>query len=371
MDKGEPRPENRVVSRGLPFSCAAAMLALPLFGAQSLREVSFMTASPASRPPVVDGSLDDACWGDGVANTNYYTFIRRSETPRRVFEPRTECTVMYDGKCLYIGVRNWETDTKSLRQHRIKDQDPDIWTDDSAELYFDPEAHGESFYRFTVNSLGKCDHLWRMDAANVHHEWVAEGAVAAARVFDDRWEFELAIPWASLKDVRRPSPGTVWTFDHNRYRYPGGEFDGLVDATRGMVSSPGASFTTPHMFGYLYFSTGKEKLDPMTVGRILATKARPPWCIPCGEQLISCSGTKVKADDLTMLLAQEKEKFHQALLELDALNAKDFAKTAGRLRKNVSDAEAIGAMPAIKACMSGSEEIFISRWKILVNLNFN
>ena len=86
-----------------------------------MREVSFMVASPASRPPVVDGALDDACWAEGVANTNYYTFIRRSETPRRVFDPRTECTVLYDAQCLYIGVRNWEKDTKSLRQHRIKD----------------------------------------------------------------------------------------------------------------------------------------------------------------------------------------------------------------------------------------------------------
>ena len=307
------------MSRRLPFLCAA-MLAQPLFGAQSMREVSFMVASHASRPPAVDGVLDDACWAEGVANTNYYTFIRRSETPRRVFEPRTECTVMYDGKCLYIGVRNWEKDTKSLRQQRIKDQDPDIWTDDSAELYFDPEAHGESFYRFNVNSLGKCDHLWRMDAANVHHEWVAEGAVAAAKVFDDRWEFELAIPWASLKDVRCPGPGTVWTFNHNRYRYPGGEFDGLVDATRGMVSSPGASFTTPHMFGYLYFSEGRPPVAEAVLKEV-ASRAKGEWAIEIDgtTYLHDATGTRSVAvpasEAIAARLAEEeaREKKYDAL----------------------------------------------------------
>ena len=251
--------------------------------AQRLREISFMTAMPAKTAPVIDGALDDACWKDGVVYSTYYTFAIKSQTPRRIAEPRTECTVMFDAQRLYIGVRNWEPDVKSLRQYRVKDQDPDLWTDDCAELYFDPAAQGESFYRFIVNSLGKCDHLWRMDAANVHHGWVAEGAAAAAKVFEDRWEFELSIPFASLKDVRPPEPGAIWTFDHNRFRYPGGAFDGRVDESRGMVTSPGASFATPNMFGYLYFSDGRRP-DAKKILAVVEEKARSEWAIEIDGQ---------------------------------------------------------------------------------------
>ena len=340
------------LTAGLIFCLPAALLA-------QMRELSFYEVQPKKSDIVLDGKLDEAAWKDIPVHRDYYEYFKSDPRPSPL---KTEFRMVYDDKGLYMAVINYDDHTDKLKREVTEFDNGWLWTDDCGEFYFDTEANGLGYTKFTINANAARADMRRLDTAVTLEDWSGAGWLASASVNKDSWVLEVFFPWEDLGAVAKAA--SLWQFCHARYAYSSGKFVGAA-------SSPGGNYAATDKFGYLYFSTGKEKLDPMTVGRILATKARPPWCIPCGEQLISCSGAKVKADDLTMLLAQEKEKFHQALLELDALNAKDFAKTAGRLRKNVSDAEAIGAMPAIKACMSGSEEIFISRWKILVNQNFN
>ena len=187
--------------------------------AHALREISFMTAMPARTAPVVDGAVDDACWKDGVANTTYYEFNKVN--PKKYPYP-TSCTVLYDAKGVYVGVVNFDPSVKTLKRNVVKHNDVQTWTDDSAEIYFDLKANGEAYYKYVVNAVGKCDTAWRMDAANYHSSWLSPGRQVAAKIFADRWEFELFIPWEDFHGASMPRPGTVWTFDHNRFRFAGG-----------------------------------------------------------------------------------------------------------------------------------------------------
>ena len=101
-----------------------------------------------------------------------------------------------------------------------------------------------------------------------------------------------------------------------------------------MTSSPGGNYSATDKFGYLYFSDGKTALDPAKIGALLQTKAAVPWCIPCGNILVSCTGNVLKLDELSGLLKQEREKYRLGLMEIAALNDKSSAKPIAALKKD-------------------------------------
>ena len=270
----------------LALALAAAAMAGEAF---ALREISFMTAMPARTAPVIDGSLRDACWKDGAANTTYYEFNKVN--PKKYPYP-TSCTVMYDAKGVYVGVVNFDPSMSTLKRNVVKHNDPQTWTDDSAEIYFDPRANGEGYYKYVVNAAGKCDTAWRMDAANYHSGWLSPGRQVAAKCLDDRWEFELFIPWEDFHGASMPTPGTVWTFDHNRFRFAGG-------SAELSSSSPGAAGAAPQNFGYLYFSDGAA-VQPDKVLEIVKERAKPVWGMEIAGKTYLCDASGLKTIECTL-----------------------------------------------------------------------
>ena len=267
----------------------AAAVAAMAGDAAAFREISFMTAMPAKTAPVVDGAVDDACWKDGAANTIYYEFNKVN--PKK-YAYQTSCTVLYNAKGIYVGVVNFDQSMKTLKRNVVKHNDPQTWTDDSAEIYFDPKANGEGYYKYVVNSVGKCDTTWRMDAANYHSSWLSPGRQVAAKCFGDRWEFELFIPWEDFHGLSKPEAGTVWTFAHLRFRFASGqpEFGS---------SSPGAAGAAPQNFGYLYFSDGAP-VEPQNVLDIVKARAKPVWGMEIAGKTYLCDATGLKAIDCTL-----------------------------------------------------------------------
>ena len=293
---------------------AAAVVVLLSGEAFALREISFMTAMPTKSAPVIDGSLDDACWKEGAANTTYYEFNKVN--PKKYAYP-TLCTVIYDEKGIYVGVVNLDPSMKTLKRNVVKHNDPQTWTDDSAEIYFDAKANGEAYYKYVVNSAGKCDTAWRMDAANYHSGWLSPGRQVAAKMFDDRWEFELFIPWEDFHGLAKPDAGTVWTFAHLRFRFASGqpEFGS---------SSPGAAGAAPQNFGYLYFSDGAP-VEPQKVLDIVKARAKPVWGMEIAGKTYLCDALGLKSiectlEELSRRDAEEKrlrdEKAKAALAEM-------------------------------------------------------
>ena len=269
---------------------AAAVMAAALAGeAFALREISFMTAMPAKSAPVIDGAVDDACWKDGVANTTYYEFNKVN--PKKYVYP-TSCTVIYDEKGIYIGVVNFDPSMKTLKRNVVKHNDPQTWTDDSAEIYFDAKANGEAYYKYVVNSAGKCDTAWRMDAANYHSGWLSPGRQVAAKMFEDRWEFELFIPWEDFHGLAKPEAGAVWTFAHLRFRFASGQPEFAS-------SSPGAAGAAPQKFGYLYFSDGAP-VEPQRVLDIVKARAKPVWGMEIAGKTYLCDASGLKTIDCTL-----------------------------------------------------------------------
>jgi len=258
--------------------------------AANMRELAFQVAMPAKVAPKIDGALDDACWKTATVHPDYYEYL--VPNPRRVTNTKTDCLIVYDAQGVYTGIRNWEDAPEKLRQNCKKNNQQDIWLDDSGEIYYDPDAAGIGYYKFIVNSLGKFDTAWRMDGANMHEDWTCGGCVCAAKVFDDRWEVELFIPWSAFHGRPGPKPGDVWTFNHSRYRF------GKLGWGKGFsTSAPGGSGVSANKFGYLYFSDG-SKPDPKRVLDILEKRLNVDWGISIGGTVYIHDATGTRTTDL-------------------------------------------------------------------------
>ena len=277
-----------------------------------VRELSFMTATRVSDAPAVDGSLADACWRRGRANDVYYEYLKMH--PGRFVERTTACTVLYDGKGVYVGICNDEPNAEDIRRNILKNRDRKTWTDDCAEVHFDPHANGIMFYRFVVNANGVVDSSWRMDAANFDENWSHPGVQAAAQVFADRWELELFVPWTAFGLAAAPEAGTVWTFDHNRFVWLRRQQPLCCS------SAPGASYASPEKFGYLYFSEG-ESPEPETVVNMI-------------ERRLSCDWG-IEIDGATYLHDEEgTRKVGKSLREVSADIAAENARIAAEAETN-------------------------------------
>ena len=293
---------------------AAALMALVgnLF-AVDVAEISFDVAMPAKSAPKIDGALDDACWKEALPHTIYYEYTK--PRPKHKFEGTT-ASIMYDDRGLYVGVCNPEPYPEKLRQKARKNQDAHaLETDDVGEIYLDPAGDAVGFYKFTVNSLGFYGTLWRMDPNNPQPAWKPDGIVAAAKIFKDRWEFELFIPWTALHGRAKARPGEVWRFNHSRFRFTErgwGDFG---------ASAVMASFFSANRFGYLQFSDGTR---PDTDAILAMIEKRVPgyWAVGIDGKsyLHDEDGTreisKTIQETLDDIVAAEKEAKDQALTNL-------------------------------------------------------
>ena len=276
---------------------SASLLVLSLLGAP-MREISLCEAYPAKPAPVIDGRLDEPVWKKAPAYSTYYDF---SAPHRKNPALKTELRLLFNEKGIYVGIVNFEPETKKIChtvEPVVKD-DPNLWRDDCAELYFDPDALGIGFTQFVVNANGAVGDLRRQDRAVVFSDWNGDGWTAKARIHSDRWCAEIFIPWTDLG--RKASCGDLWRFSHIRYAWARG--------FQGISSSIGASFRNADKLGYLYFSDGKESMTAKKAAAQLSGKAALPWCIPFGRTLVvQRAPGKTEFADLANLIAEAEKK---------------------------------------------------------------
>lgn len=347
--------------RKIVFGCMMICFALSVSAQGNLRELSFMTAIKADAPPVIDGKLSDECWKKAVFNKNYYEYIKPN--PKRV-KLKTECAVMYDDNGVYVGIVNFDDDTSKLKQTIIKNHNGEIWKDDSAEIYFDPTATGIPFFCFVVNSLGKYNDFYRMDQANIRYDWNGVGVKAAASVEKDRWTLELFVPWADFG--AKAVPGSMWTFNHNRFKFGSGN---LLCS-----SAPCASFYSADKFGFLYFSDGKP-LDSMKIAGLIKKKLPGLWGLELGGDEVMIHDEKgIHIEKITKSRDQEVAKanaLYEQCVKLASDNKmngflKDLAKVREQLDKEIAAYD--GSFAGIKSFIDIQKSLEAILWKIKIEM---
>jgi len=192
-----------------------------------------IAAVRAAAPPKIDGVLDDACWQNAPAITDFV--LLGKEDPAK---EQTIAKVAYDDTALYIGITCHESQMGKLVATQTKRSDL-VPADDCVEVFLDPNHDRFNYFHFIVNAAGaQFDESG--DGAGVAADWNAVWEAKTTRG-PDSWTAEIAIPLAVLGISSKV--GETWGFDVCRSEKPSGELS--------CWSQTGAKFAVPSAFGDL------------------------------------------------------------------------------------------------------------------------
>jgi hypothetical protein len=184
-----------------PAMQGSAATAQPAFVRPSIRAVRIET----SEAPVIDADLSDPAWAKAAVIDN---FKQRQPNP---YEPATERTVvriLYDANNLYVSFYAYDSRPEEIVVRNMQ-RDGQLFTSDSVMIYIDPGRTRRNAYNFQIGASGG-----RTDELNLNNteeltEWDTIWE-ARARVVQDGWVAEFAIPFKSLS---YESTQTTWGFD--------------------------------------------------------------------------------------------------------------------------------------------------------------
>jgi hypothetical protein len=147
-----------------------------------------------SRPPDVDGDVDDACWRDCQTVTELYPGY--GEAP----DGETEFTFACDADNLYLSAVCYDSAMVDVVAE-IADRDGMIFSEDCVGYFLQPDPDSMTVYQIYVSAAGTVfdqkitfdENMWY----NADRSWDGEYDVATRRL-DDRWSVEITIPLSEI-----------------------------------------------------------------------------------------------------------------------------------------------------------------------------
>lgn len=249
-------------------------------------------------PPVIDGKADDAAWQPVPAVALPYKFSEMTPTPAG---SRSEFKAAFDDANLYLTCTFYRDSDAPLKTNHAGHDDPDLWKDDSTEIYFDTANDGH-FYKFIVNSAGVFTDL-RYTDAGIDYTWEPTHAKVAAAADDKGWSLEMAVPWRDFGLTF--TPGMMCGFEV--LRFSGANWSSWT---------VGASWAHPEKFGYLCFGGGGFLNELQRLLQTLRKTKGDQW------QLVTPAGIlqyQAAAPALETVLAQTNRQLTEARFDVRVL----------------------------------------------------
>ncbi|MEA3401097.1 MAG: sugar-binding protein [Armatimonadota bacterium] len=194
----------------------------------------------AEEPPVIDAGADDACWKGAMVATDFS--VLSSGGAQRAFR-QTTVRAAWDDDALYLHAICLEPDPATITAE-VTTRDGETWMEDAMEVFVQPDPGSAQYYHFIVNARGTL-----YDERTTDPSYDARARVAA-RIGDEAWRVEMAIPWRDLPGAP-PRPGEAWGFNVGREHRP-------AEPTEWSTWSPLEEglkkFGVPEGFGRLRFS---------------------------------------------------------------------------------------------------------------------
>ncbi len=181
----------------------------------------------------IDGKLDDAAWHSATAVKLFYT---NTGAPAEV---ETTAYLMWDESNLYIAFECKEPEIEKIKAKATVRDEPTFY-DDSVEIFIDPTGNRRSYFHLSTNTIET-----RYDAKTTNTSWNGEWKTAA-KVENDKWTTEIAIPFSTLS-TSEPNVGAEWAINLARNRTTSGNLEYLTWAV------PYGSFHKPDRFGTVVF----------------------------------------------------------------------------------------------------------------------
>ena len=153
----------------------------------------------------IDGVLDDTGWPTAAIATNF-----AEHSPGDQVQPpfRTVVHVAYDDHNLYVAFQCFDEDPSQIRaSFSRRDQ---IFADDNVLIAIDPFGDATRAYEIGCNPYGiQCDLLFSSNGGeDSRYDLIFD---SAARITDEGWEAEFAIPFSSLRFP--DTPEQTWRVD--------------------------------------------------------------------------------------------------------------------------------------------------------------
>ena len=165
-------------------------------------------ATRVASPPILDGRLDEAIWGQADSITDFHQIRPGDGTPP---SERTEVYLVYTDDALYVGARMFDSDPDRIVA-KIARHGQGLGTDDRLVVILDPYNTRRGGYRFETNLNGvRHDALYESVNA-FQSEWTAVWDTASS-VFENGWTAEVEIPFKSISFDRSIN---TWGFNFGR-----------------------------------------------------------------------------------------------------------------------------------------------------------
>jgi hypothetical protein len=177
----------------------------------------------AATPIVIDGKLNDKAWA--AAATAELTFPWESQTGAK---QKTVARLLWDDENLYV---SYECEDADITANFTQRDDP-TYRDDAVEIFINARpSQTVAYIGLEMNARGVLyDYLntdlgggsrvlfKRLNLDDVKVAASLDGTLNERGDKDRGWSLEASIPLANFLEMsRRPQPGTVWTFNLNRW----------------------------------------------------------------------------------------------------------------------------------------------------------
>ena len=184
----------------------ALVLVTGASGEESTGEIPVVRFSKVDTPPVIDGRVDDRCWG---SLPTYGSFTAASPHPGTPSCMSTNVSVCYDDSLIYVGFRCADPNPDEIIV-RSGNRDARL-QGDAVFVILDTFDDNRTGYLFQANAAGAQTDVHIEDDGRVRDDtWDATWR-SGAWIAPDGWEAEFAIP---IREMRFPR-GEVMTWGIN------------------------------------------------------------------------------------------------------------------------------------------------------------
>ncbi|MFQ5754284.1 MAG: carbohydrate binding family 9 domain-containing protein, partial [bacterium] len=170
----------------------------------------YITALRANQRPDIDGHLNDPAW-EAVSFQAH--FLQREPVEGAAATEKTEVGVLYDEQNLYFGIKCYDSEPDRIIAREMR-RDARLTDDDYFALIIDTYHDHRSGYYFTTNPNGaKRDGVIANEGRDYNSAW--DGVWwCKARIAENGWFAEIAIPWKTLRFAREDS--STWGINFAR-----------------------------------------------------------------------------------------------------------------------------------------------------------
>ncbi len=286
-----------------------------------------LNAGKMSIPPILDGKINLIEWGGATKIKDFHLFKGERAGASKPKYPTT-AWIGCDKENLYIAVRCDKGDIRNLKANE-RQRDGKIYHDDSVEIFLNTASEENSYYHFTVNSLGTLYDGFASGSSAKIRKWSSDRWRAAAWKGKDFWSVEIAIPFAILRFGQNP----IIRFNITRNNYS--PYESISWCPIKSISG----WHRPEQFGYLsgldiadYQSLTIERIDP---GKLLIGKNNLPITVRNNTEHKETLAINIRVSDGSKVsiitdIAPQKQKLIKVPFKINSPGEYRFNLTISR-----------------------------------------